>query len=365
MTYGLAAFILRKWQLVVLMTSLLIVLGVTAFSNIARTEDPQIDGPLFYINAVLPGATPSEVEQLVTKPIEDALYGLSSVRQVRSQSSGSLSATYVEFEWDTDAERTNDAIERELNKLRATLPSELARLDVVRGRPTSAVIAEVALVSDIMPMRRLEKLAERLRERIGGISGINEAKYWGVTSSEMRVSLNAQKLSAIGVAPIEVTQALRRRGGEGPVGEVQGSQRRFNVRYGGAYPDAQSVRDTPVVSQDGGVLRVGDVADVDWQLDSPDHVTRYNGRRAVLITATQNVSANVLPITYELSRTLDQFERTLPGGVSLVRPFFQADNLNHRLDMARFSINKSNRKRDWSIEISPISLKSRGDNPWC
>lgn len=125
MSFNPAAWVLRNWQFALVMAGLMTALGIAAFFAIPRTEDPQLDPPIFVVNAVLPGATPAEVEELVTKPIEDAVYKLDNVREVRSKSGDGLSNTRVEFVWGTDPESRFDQVTREVNALRETLPPGL------------------------------------------------------------------------------------------------------------------------------------------------------------------------------------------------------------------------------------------------
>ncbi len=335
MNFNPAEFVLRRWRFALLAVLLVVAVGLSAFRGIPRTEDPQIDSPLFHITAVLPGADPREVEELVTKPIEDAIYGLDAVREVRSQSRGGISTTTVDFRYNSSGARDEDALQREIAQLRLRLPAALTRLQVDHARPTLAAVVEVALVSDTLPMRRLEKLAQKLREQIGTIPGIREAQYWGATPSEMRVSLDFGRLAALGVTPAEVAQALRAGGGEGPIGDIQSGARAFTVQYGGAYRDIAAVRNLAVRAHDGAVLHVGDVAIVDWALGEADHITRYDGKRAVLLTARQTDGVDVAQLNTALTAAFDSFERTLPGGVRLVRPFAQADNVAARMGALR------------------------------
>ncbi len=333
MNFSLAGFSLKRWQFTVVVFALFAALGVAAFLTIPRTEDPSLDPPVFVVNAVLPGATPREVEQLVTKPLENALYKLDSIGEVRSQSRDGISSTRVEFVWGTNPETTYDQVSREVSALRPTLPGGLIRLDVIRARPIGVAIYQAALVSDTLPMRRLEKVADKLREKLGAITGVNEAKYWGAPHSEMRVALDPVRMAALGVAPLQVTEALRAGGAESPIGRVEAKGRRFDVQYEGAYKTPQNVESVPVLAKEGSILRVGDVAKVSWEEGEPEHITRFNGRRAVLISVTQAKNADVTRLTKEVSTQLDEFEKSLPAGVSLVRGFKQADNVNARLGL--------------------------------
>ncbi len=333
MSFNLAGLSIKRWQFTVIVFSLLAALGLSAFFSTPRTEDPTLSPPIFVVNAVLPGATPSDIEQLVTKPVENAIYKLDAIREVRSQSRAGISTTRVEFVWGTDPETSYDQVSREVSAIRATLPSGVTRIDVIKARPTNVAFFQAALVSETLPMRQLEKLADKLREKLGAITGINEAKYWGTTPSEMRVSLDSEKLTALALSPLQVVDALKAAGNESPIGSVESLGRRFDVQFQGAFKGPAEVGAVPVWAKEGGVLRVKDVAKVSWEEGEPTYITRFNGQRAVLISVTQAKNEDVTKLTQQVAAELDAFERGLPAGVKLVRGFQQADNVKSRLGL--------------------------------
>jgi len=250
---------------------------------------------------------------------------------LRSTSQDGVGVVDVEFTYDVDPERKYDEVVREVNALRPTLPDGIVRLEVRRARTTEVAIVQVALVSDTLPMRRLEKAAERLREDLARTPGVRQARYWGAPASEVRVSLDLARLAALQLPATAVTDALRARGAEAPVGALQAGDRRFNVKTGGAFETLESVADTPVRSLEGRVVRVRDVAEVAWAQDEPGHLARFNGKRAVFVTVTQKDGEDVGRITAQVRQALDAHEKTLPAGVKLERAFFQSENVDHRL----------------------------------
>jgi multidrug efflux pump subunit AcrB len=331
MSFNVAEFAVRRWQFTLVAFALLVMLGLSALLTTPRSEDPHFPLPIVVVQAVLPGAEPSEMEQLVADPIEEVLDGLDSVTKIESSSQDGAAVITVEFSWDVDPERKYDEVVREVNAIRGTLPQGLARLEVRRARTTEVAIAQVALTSDTLPMRRLEKTADRLRERLARTPGVRQARYWGAPSSEVRVSLDLARLSALQLPATAVTDALRAAGAEAPVGAVQAGDRRFNVKSGGAFNSLSAVSAVSVRSEGGQVVRVGDVADVQWAQDEPTHLTRFKGQRALFITVTQKDGEDVGQITKGLRAALDDYEKVLPAGVKLQRAFFQDDNVRHRL----------------------------------
>jgi multidrug efflux pump subunit AcrB len=347
MKFDLAEFAVRRWQFTLVVFGLLVGLGVNSFLTVPRSEDPHFPLPFVVVQAVLPGAEPLEMERLVADPIEEVLDGLDSVTKIESTSQDGAAVVQVEFSWDVDPERKYDEVVREVNALRPTLPQGLARLEVRRARTTEVAVVQVALMSDTLPMRRLEKTADDLREQLARVPGVRQVRYWGAPASEVRVSLDLAKLSALQMPASVVTDALRQAGAEAPVGAVQAGNRRFNVKSGGAFSTLEAVAAVPVRSLGSQVVRVRDVAKVNWAEDEPTHLTRFNGQRALFLTVTQKDGEDIGKITAGLDQVLDDYQKVLPGGVKLVRAFDQNANVKHRL---------GGLFRDFSIALALVLL---------
>ncbi|WP_343699431.1 efflux RND transporter permease subunit [Caulobacter sp.] len=331
MKFDLSAFAVRRWQFTLVAFGLLVMLGVNAFLSVPRSEDPHFPVPIVLVRAVLPGAEPSEVEQLIVDPIEDAVDGLDDIDKVESTAVDGAAIIRIHFTWDVDTERKFDQVVREVNAIRGNLPAGVQRLEIERVRTTEVSIVQAALVSDILPMRRLEKVADRLRERLDRVPGVRQARYWGAPPSEVQVTLDLARLAALRLPASAVADALRQAGAEAPIGAVQAGERRFNVKSGGAFRDIETVKNTPVRAIGGQVTRVGDVATVAWAQQEPTHLTRFNGRRAVFLTVNQKDGQDVGKITKAVDQVLDDYAKTLPAGVKLEKAFYQSRNVDHRL----------------------------------
>ena len=331
MSWNPVRFFVDQWQFTLLMFALAAAIGMAAFATIPRSEDPQFPIPIVVVTAVLPGTTPLDMEQQIARPIEDAMNGLDSLKKLSSTNTDGVSVIKVEFGWDADPEAKYDEVVREINALRPTLPQGIARLDVDRQRTSEVAVVQIALVSDILPMRRLEKVADDLRDQLNGVPGIREAKYWGAPPTEVRVAFDPGKLARLRISPTALSDALRSAGAEAPIGAGHAGARRFNLKAGGAFTTLQAVEDVVVASPQGRNVRIGDLAEVTWEQDEHQHITRFNGRRAVFVTATAKDGEDVTRINGEVSELLDTFERTLPASVSIARGFDQADNINSRL----------------------------------
>lgn len=328
---SLIAFAVTRWQFSLLASLLVAAVGLLTLVAMPQTEDPQISFPLYIVTAVLPGANPRDIEQQVTKPIEDALAGLDNLRETRSTSGDGVAVIRGEYLFGTDTDRKYDEVVREVNALRPKLPAGITRLEIERARPNDVPIVEYALVSDVLPMRSLDKLARDLRDRFARVPGIRKAEVWGPGPSELAVDLDTTRLAAIGLAPGAVVDALRNAGADSPIGAVNAGDRRFTLRYAGDFADAATVRQVPLPTAGGKVLRLADVAQVHWTTAEPSHVIRFNGHRALLVTATQEDKQDIATLMRAISADAGQFAQTLPGSVRLEQGFVQANNVRHRM----------------------------------
>src|SRR5262245_36824249 len=148
MSFDLATFAVRRWQFTLVAFGLLIMLGINALTSVPRSEDPHFPTPIVIVRAVLPGAEPSEMEQLVVDPIEDAVDGLDDIDKVESTAVDGAAVIRVHFTWNVDTERKFDQVVREVNAIRGALPAGLQRLEIERVRTTEVSIVQVALTSD-------------------------------------------------------------------------------------------------------------------------------------------------------------------------------------------------------------------------
>jgi multidrug efflux pump subunit AcrB len=330
-SFNPARFSVERWQFTLLAFALLGLLGLSAFVSIPRSEDPHFPIPIVITTVVLPGADAKDVEELVIKPIEDVVDGLDEVKEVRSFAGDGVGTVLVEFEWSTNAERKYDEVIREVNAIRSTLPTGVSRLEIRRARTTEASIMQVALVSDLVPWKTLEKITDDLREELDRAPGVRRADYWGVPRSEARVAVDTAKLAVMQLSPTQVADALRNAGVDAPIGTVHAGERRFNVKTKGAFRTLEQIGDVPVFANSNRVVRVRDVAEISWNTAEPSYLTFHNGKRAVFVTVKQRDNVDLQRVQEGLVSRLDAFEKRLPAGIKMERGFDQSVNVTKRL----------------------------------
>ncbi len=328
---SVSSFAVRRYQLTIVVFLMLLALGVSALFRIPKAEDPTFPIPIFSVVAVYPGASPSDVEKLVVDPVEAKLKALDDVKSIKTQIDDGLAVMIVEFTAGSDADKKYDEVLRETNAERPGLPPELLSLEVKKQNASNVAIAQIALVSDTAPYKDLQEAARKLERRIEACPGVKEASTWALPKQEVRVALDLERLAALHISPREVTQAIASTNANIPAGSVDAGGRRFNVRTSGDFTSVEQVRNVVVATDQSKIVKLSDVAEVDGADEEAVYIGRYDGHRAVFLTATSKEGQNVFQVKDAIAAQLAQFETTLPEGVKLERGFDQTHNVAHRL----------------------------------
>jgi multidrug efflux pump subunit AcrB len=325
------SFAVRRWQFTLVMFALLIALGLASFANIARSEDPSFPFPAADISVVWPGASPADMERLIVKPIEDAVNTLENVKKIQSSAFDGLAIVHTEFYYGGDPEKKQDEVIREFNRIRSTLPADITQIDIRKDSPGLVSIVQMALVSDTASWRELKEKAESLRDMFEAVPGVRTAETWAFPNPEVRVAVDLQRLSRAGVSLDQVIRAVQGQNQNVPGGSVDVGLRRYNLRTSGSYTSLAQIEDTVVGAGGGKEVRVRDIADVSWQTEEQTYTGRFNGKRAVFVTANQKDNTNIFKVREGIYAKLADLERTLPADIKLERGFDQSKNVSNRL----------------------------------
>jgi multidrug efflux pump subunit AcrB len=327
----LLEFPVRNFQFTIVLFVMLAALGISSWLAIPRGEDPPLYVPTFTVIAVYPGASPTDLERLVVRDVEERLDALDNVNKIESRIFDGVATISVEFDFDEDPDARYEEVLREMNSLRPELPAELASFTVEKVTALDVAIAQVALVSEAVSYRELDRLAERLEDRLSALPGVRGAARWGVPEPRVDVALDVGRLSRLDLPPSRVLQAIGGESQDIPAGRVEAGARVFNVKTSGSYETPAQIAATVVGGGNGRLVRVGDVAQVYWGTQDSTYRARYNGKRAVFLTVTQQDGQNIGTVRDRVWATLDAFEKELPAGVVLERGFDQARNVSERL----------------------------------
>ncbi len=351
-------FPIKRYQFTLVAFLCLVAMGIYAFISVPREEDPSFRISGFDIAAIMPGADPQDLERLVAKPLEDRLSELDDVRQLETVIADGVSFTIVEFEAYSDADEKYDEVLREVNALRPNLPAELRQVSIRKFSPGLVNIVQYALVSAEAPYRELEDHARSLKDVLKSVPGIRTSESWAYPPRELRIEVNMERLADLKLNAARVIQALDSENANIPAGIIDVGSRSFTVKSTGSYENLEQVRDTVVSAEGGRIVRVRDIAAVQWAEGQWGHVGRYNGQRAVFVTANMKEGQNILQVRKALGEAVARYQAGLPKRVQLELGFDQSRNVESRLD--RLYIDFSIAIALVLITLLPLGLRAAG-----
>ncbi len=272
-------FFFLKTTFGILLTLLLTVGGVMAYTQLVKEALPDLEIPQATITTQWPGADPETIEEQITTEIEDEITTLSGVKAVNSSSFDSYSIIMVEFEASASASDAMQRLRAAVSTAEAQLPAEADSPEVEQISVDDRPIITITMYGGA-GTAALSRLGEEVQERLESIPGVNEAELGGNREEIIQILLQPERLLALGLSPTEVQDAIRTANLEQPFGEIDSEEIGAVVRLEGQFRDVDDLRSLPVRraggDRAGPPVRLDEVAVVQRTLEAEDSTTAYS-----------------------------------------------------------------------------------------
>ncbi len=310
----------------------LLAAGLQSLLTMPRGEDPEVDFPTFTVVAVYPGASPADVEDQVVQPLEKRFNELDNVKKINTTADDGLAVIQVEYDFSVTPDDKYQEMVREVNAARAELPAGLQSLEIKRFQSSDVNVYQYALLGPNASYEQLEFWAEKLQDDLEQrVPGFKTVDTWGYPQREVRVALNLEKLARQNIPAAAILGALQSENLNIPGGSVEVGSRRFNLKTSGDLRTLPEIESTVVYAQGGKIVQLRDVAEVRFAYEEARHITRLDGVRGVLVTATQKPGQNIFNLRDQAEPVVAAFTKTLPANIRLVKSFDQSASVGARL----------------------------------
>lgn len=309
--------------------------GIAAFSEIPKQEDPDINSPSFTVVATYPGANASEIEQSVVRPMEEALKELDEVEKITSTVRDGFAMTEVDFFFGPDVDRKYEEVIRQTGVVRPRLPAGVEDVEVRRFQTIDVAAMQLALVSKDADIARLQDVAEALRKRLETVPQVRQVRKHAYPEKQVNVSLDMGRLATLGIPLGQVLQVIEGDNATVSAGAADSGARRFNIKGTGAYPGIEAVRNTPVRSHDGAVTRLRDIARVEWGTEEIESYGRYDGERAMFLSVRPRAEQNLFDLSAGVREEIGRFQKSLPADMRIEIGWDQSSSVGRRMDQLR------------------------------
>ena len=292
--------------------------GVFSVSSMNLEFIPDMNLPQIFVIAIYPGASAEDVEKTIIDVMEDNFVTLPDFRGMDSQAMNSAAMITITFSDGVDVYDQLDEVRNRISEMEDQLPAGL------QGTPTALVggasmlpVASFAVSGGTDLGAITEYIENDLKPQLTQISGVSSITVSGGVYPEIDVRLRLDDLDSKGISPLTVYQLLSYSNVSMPLGTSEAGGRSIDLRFDGSFQDVEEIRSLPVgASDDGTIIRLSDVADVDLVYDSDDYTVTSMGKDIVLVDVSKRSDGNTVQITDSIKRILADEERESNGALS-------------------------------------------------
>lgn len=332
--------IIKRPVLATVISVLLVILGIVGMVSLPITKFPDIAPPTVMVTAAYPGANAETIARSVAPPLENAINGVENMDYITSTASndGTLSITVI-FKLGTDPDQAAINVQNRVAQVTNQLPAEVIQAGITTVKRQNSMIAMVSLTSKDGSMSDLflENYAKiNIVPELKRVKGVGDAMVYGNKDYSMRVWLDPNKLASYNLTPSEVSRAIQTQNLEaapGRLGERSKEVMEYVLRYKGKFTEPEQYENITIKAlSDGSVLKLKDVAKVEFGAYSYNVSSNFNKKASVTMAIFQMAGSNGNEVQIALQERMKELEKSFPAGMDYEIPYATKEALDQSID---------------------------------
>lgn len=319
-------------------TFAVILFGMVSLSRLSVNLLPELSYPTLTIRTDYLGAAPGEVEQLVTKPIEEVVGIVKGVRNIQSISKAGQSDVLLEFEWGTEMDLASLEVREKLDVIR--LPLDVKKPLLLRFNPNLDPIVRFALKAkqsssefDEHKLKAIRDFAEEeLKRKLESVGGVASVKLGGGLEKEIQILIDQHKVSQLGIDSQVIVNRLQQENINQSGGRVEDGTQEYLVRTLNQFKTLDDMRNVYITSVENNHIRLADIANVIDSFKERTSITRINGAEAVEIALYKEGDANTVNVAQKIDFRLAQLNDELPEDLELIKVYDQSNFISNAIN---------------------------------
>jgi len=295
----------------------LAVLGAFALSRLAIDLLPKLEPPAISVVTIYPGASAEDVEQKVTKLIEEQVSTINNVSKVTSSSKDNISIITVTFNWGTDiAEATND-IRDAIDRVKRRLPDDAEEPSIFKFSTSTLPVMMIGINSSESYPGINKIIEDKIAQPLRQVPGVGAVFAIGGPYREILIRVDPKKLEAYNLSIPQIAQILNSENLSLPAGIIKVGTKEYSVRVPGEFKSIEEIKSTVIGNYQGALVYLRDVADVIDTIKEQTLYVRINNTPGVLLFIQKQATANTIEVVDAVKKALPKIEKTLPKDVKL------------------------------------------------
>jgi len=291
---------------------IIIILGGIAFFRLPIDLMPDITFPTLSVSTSYGNASPEEMEELVTRPIEQAMAAVPGVESIESESSEGNSNVRLSFVWGTDLEAASNDIRDRLDRVISALPDDASRPTLRKFDISATPILTLGITSDLPPLQLRQLIDNQIQYRLERVPGVAAIFVRGGLEREIHVNLNPDKIKALRIPLDQIITAVRASNLNLPAGSVISGNKEIVIRTPGEFTSLDELKNTVVLERAGTKISLAQIASVEDMWTKITRHTRINGQPGVQISINKQSGTNTVRVADAALKEIEKINADIP-----------------------------------------------------
>ena len=304
----LAEISIKRPSLVIVLFTILTLGGLFSYSQLGYELIPKFETNVITVATIYPGASPSEIENTVTKKIEDAVASLENIKKLDSKSYESLSTVSITLNSGANVDISMNDAQRKINSIISELPDDVEAPSLTKFSLSDLPIMTIGANGKMDEAAFYDLIDKKIAPVLSRVAGVAQVNIIGGQEREIQVNLDAVKMQGYGLSVPQVQQNILTSNLDFPTGNIQTREQKILIRLAGKYKNVEELKNLVVSSKNGIQVRLGDIADVQDTQKITEKIARVDQKSAIILQIVKQSDANAVAVSEELLKAITALE---------------------------------------------------------
>ena len=300
---------IKRPSIVIVLFTILLLGGLFSYKQLSYELIPKFEVNVITVSTVYPGASPGEVENTVTKKLEDAISTMENIKKIESKSYESLSVVMITLTTEADADYALNDAQRKINAVLKDLPEDVDPPSLSKFSLSDLPIMTIGATGKMDEIAFYDLLDKKIQPILSRVPGVAQVNLVGGQEREIKVSLDSKKLQGYGLSVPQVQQAVLGSNLDFPTGNIKTRENKTQIRLSGKYKSVEEMRDLVISSNNGVQIRLGDIADVQDAQKDVEKISRVNQKSSIILQVIKQSDANAVAVSAKVKTAIAQIEK--------------------------------------------------------
>ena len=300
---------IKRPSIILVLFIILTLGGIFSYSLLGYELIPKMETNTISIQTVYPGASPSEVENTVTKKIENAVSSMENVKKIESKSFESLSLVTITLNTGADVNYLMTDAQRKINAIVSQLPDDAKTPSLNKFSLDDVPIMNISVTSKMSEKELYDLLDKKIQPIFSRVNGVAQVTMVGGQEKEIQVNIHPEKLEGYGLSIAQVQQVIAASNLDFPTGNAKTREKQTIIRLMGKIGSVEEMRRLPITTPSGMMIRLGDIADIQDGEKDVEKIARINQKNTILLQVTKQSDANAVEVSEAIKNTIKTVEK--------------------------------------------------------